>query len=121
MLEVSRMARRAHMSVCGGRARCTTCRVQIASAAGELPEPKELEATALRRIRAPNNVRLACQLRPQVDLTVQPLLHPSIVPAIYTHARQEFGEEQEVTILFVDVRGSTSLAETRLPYDAFFY
>jgi adenylate cyclase len=120
VLEVSRMARRAHMSVCGGRARCTTCRVQIASAAGELPEPKELEATALRRIRAPNNVRLACQLRPQVDLTVQPLLHPSIVPAIYTHARQEFGEEQEVTILFVDVRGSTSLAETRLPYDVVF-
>lgn len=120
VLEVSRMARRAHMSVCGGRARCTTCRVQIASAAGELPEPKELEATALRRIRAPNNVRLACQLRPEVDLTVQPLLHPSIVPAIYTHARQEFGEEQEVTILFVDVRGSTSLAETRLPYDVVF-
>ena len=120
VLEVSRMARRAHMSVCGGRARCTTCRVQIASTAGELPEPKELEATALRRIRAPNNVRLACQLRPEVDLTVQPLLHPSIVPAIYTHARQEFGEEQEVTILFVDVRGSTSLAETRLPYDVVF-
>src|SRR4030095_474111 len=121
VLEVSRMARRAHMSVCGGRARCTTCRVQIAKATGELPEANELEAAALRRIRAPNNVRLACQLRPQVDLTVQPLLHPSIVPAIYTHARQEFGEEQEVTILFVDVRGSTSLAETRLPYDAFFY
>ena len=120
VLEVSRMARRAHMSVCGGRARCTTCRVQIASAAGELPEPKELEATALRRIRAPNDVRLACQLRPEVDLTVQPLLHPSIVPAIYTHPRQEFGEEQEVTILFVDVRGSTSLAETRLPYDVVF-
>ncbi len=34
VLEVSRMAGRAHMSVCGGRARCTTCRVQIAGAAG---------------------------------------------------------------------------------------
>src|SRR4029077_14797463 len=36
LLERSRMARRAHMSVCGGRARCTTCRVQVAGAAGEL-------------------------------------------------------------------------------------
>ncbi|KAF5408457.1 MAG: Adenylate and Guanylate cyclase catalytic domain protein [Candidatus Udaeobacter sp.] len=120
VLEVSRMARRAHMSVCGGRARCTTCRVQIAGAAGELPESGELESNALRRIGAPTNVRLACQLRPEVDLTVQPLLHPSIVAATHTEAAQEFGEEREVTILFVDIRGSTSLAEARLPYDVIF-
>ena len=120
VLEVSRMARRAHMSVCGGRARCTTCRVQIAGAAGELSEPGELESNALRRIGAPSNVRLACQLRPEVDLTVQPLLHPSIVAATHTEAAQEFGEEREVTILFVDIRGSTSLAEARLPYDVIF-
>jgi adenylate cyclase len=119
VLEVSRMARRAHMSVCGGRARCTTCRVQILSAAGELPEANELEAAALRRIGAPANVRLACQLRPEVDLTVQPLLHPRIVAATQTEAGQ-FGEEREITILFVDIRGSTSLAEARLPYDVVF-
>jgi len=120
VLEVSRMARRAHMSVCGGRARCTTCRVKIVSAGGDLPEPNEREATALRRIGAPGNVRLACQLRPEVDIAVQPLLHPSIVVATYTRAREEFGEEREVTILFVDIRGSTSLAEGRLPYDVVF-
>jgi adenylate cyclase len=120
VLEVSRMTRRAHMSVCGGRARCTTCRVQIGSAAGELPKPNDLEAAALRRIGAPTNVRLACQLRPEVDLTVQPLLHPSIVAATYIETRQDFGDEREVTILFVDIRGSTSLAEARLPYDVVF-
>ena len=120
VLEVSRMVRRAHMSVCGGRARCTTCRVLIAGSAGELPDPGELEAAALRRIRAPSDVRLACQLRPEVDVTVQPLLHPSLVPATHHAVGQEFGEEQEVTILFVDIRGSTSLAETRLPYDVVF-
>jgi adenylate cyclase len=120
VLEVSRMARRAHMSVCGGRARCTTCRVLIAGAAGELPEPGELEAAALRRIGAPSDVRLACQLRPAVDVTVQPLLHPSLVTTTHHAVGREFGEEREVTILFVDVRGSTSLAETRLPYDVVF-
>jgi adenylate cyclase len=121
VLEVSRMARRAHMSVCGGRARCTTCRIRIVSTSGELPAPKELEANALRRIGAPAEVRLACQLRPEVDLTVQPLLQPSVIAAT-THTRvgQEFGHEQEVTILFIDIRGSTSLAETRLPYDVIF-
>ena len=121
VLEVSRMARRAHMSVCGGRARCTTCRVQVVSAAGELPAPAELEASALRRIDAPPDVRLACQLRPEVDLMVQPLLHPSIITGTTrTQDGQEFGDEREVTILFVDIRGSTSLAETRLPYDVVF-
>jgi len=94
--------------------------VQIAGAAGELPEPGELESNALQRIGAPTNVRLACQLRPEVDLTVEPLLHPSIVAAAYAEAGQEFGEEREVTILFVDIRGSTSLAEMRLPYDVVF-
>ena len=120
VLEVSRMALRAHMSVCGGRARCTTCRVQIVSAVGELPPPNELEAAALQRINAPKNVRLACQLRPQVDLAVQPLLHPNIVSPADTLVDEEFGEEREVTILFVDIRGSSSLAEARLPYDVVF-
>src|SRR5215469_481572 len=120
VLEVSRMAQRVHMSVCGGRARCTTCRVQITSRAGELPEPNDLEAAALRRIGAPSEVRLACQLRPEVDLAVQPLLHPGIVSAVHIGATEEFGEEREITILFADIRGSTSLAETRLPYDVVF-
>ena len=120
VLEVSRMVRRPHMSVCGGRARCTTCRVRITDAAGELPEPQEIEGNALQRIGAPTGVRLACQLRPEVDVAVQPLLHPSLTISKRVASGREFGEEREVTILFTDIRGSTSLAETRLPYDVIF-
>jgi len=120
VLEVSRMARRPHMSVCGGRARCTTCRVRIIDAAGELPQPQEIEGNALQRIGAPAGVRLACQLRPEVDVAVQPLLHASLTTSKRVAGGREFGEEREVTILFTDIRGSTSLAETRLPYDVIF-
>jgi adenylate cyclase len=120
VLEVSRMMRRPHMSVCGGRGRCTTCRVRIDSAEGELPEPETIEAQALERIGAPAGVRLACQLRPAVNLAVQPLLHPSLVTPKHLAAAKEFGEEREITILFVDVRDSTQMAETRLPYDVVF-
>src|SRR5436190_22634554 len=88
--------------------------------AGELPDPAELEAAALRRIGAPNDVRLACQLRPDVDVAVQPLLHPTLVTTTHHAAGEDFGEEREVTILFVDISGSTSLAETRLTYDVVF-
>jgi len=65
-------------------------------------------------------VRLACQLRPAVNVAARPLLHPSLVTSRPLRSAQEFGEEREVTILFVDIRGSTSLAERRLPYDVVF-
>jgi adenylate cyclase len=70
VLEVSRRARRPHVSVCGGRARCTTCRVRIDKSADELPPPNALETTALARIHAPADVRLACQLRPRNDVSI---------------------------------------------------
>ena len=122
VLEVSRMAGRPHISVCGGRARCTTCRIRIEHTADELPPPNELEARALARLDAPVGLRLACQLRPTADVSVQPLLHPGL--ALSSHMRsphgKDFGEERHVTILFIDLRGSTRLAEARMPYDVVF-
>ena len=120
VLEVSRRARRPHVSVCGGRARCTTCRVRIDKSAGELPPPNALETTALARIHAPADVRLACQLRPRNDVSIYPLLHPHLSIPSSTRRGREFGEERRVTILFIDLRGSTRLAEARLPYDVVF-
>ena len=112
ILEVSRMARLPHISVCGGRARCTTCRVRVDQTEEELPPPNALEAEALSRIGAPEGFRLACQLRPNASLSVFPLLHPRL--ATSTNARavrgKEFGEERQLTILFIDLRGSTKLA-----------
>ncbi len=122
ILEVSRMARQPHIAVCGGRARCTTCRVRVERTDGELPPPNALEAAALARIGAPAGLRLACQLRPTAGLAIAPLLHPRL--AVSTNARaargKEFGEERHLTILFVDLRGSTRLAEARMPYDVVF-
>src|SRR6266511_2851389 len=57
-----------HASVCGGRARCTTCRVMVTRGLDALPAPAGLEAKALARIEAPAGLRLACQIRPTADL-----------------------------------------------------
>ncbi|MEA3194989.1 MAG: adenylate cyclase, partial [Betaproteobacteria bacterium] len=70
-----------HASVCGGRARCTTCRVRIGEGFSRLSAPSALEAQALARIDAPPNVRLACQTRPRGDVAVAPLLPPGADPA----------------------------------------
>jgi adenylate cyclase len=45
---------------------------------GGLPEPSAAEARVLARVGAPANVRLACQLRPQQDIRVTPLIPPSV-------------------------------------------
>ncbi|MHA1600823.1 MAG: adenylate/guanylate cyclase domain-containing protein [Alphaproteobacteria bacterium] len=121
ILEASRGAGIPHASVCGGRGRCSTCRVRIGAGSGNLPPPSEAEAAVLHRISAAPTVRLACQTRPTGDVEVTPLL-PATVPPLHTLARiaHRQGEEREVAILFADLRGFTALAEHKLPYDVVF-
>ena len=57
-----------HASVCGGRARCTTCRVLVTKGLERLPEPAGPEAKALARIGATPGMRLACQICPTTDI-----------------------------------------------------
>lgn len=109
-----------HASVCGGRARCTTCRVQVSAGRDLLPPPGELEAKALARIGAVNGLRLACQVRPTADLSITPLLGADAQAADgFTRAGME-GSERLITIMFIDLRGSTTLGEAKLPYDVLF-
>jgi adenylate cyclase len=123
VLEASRWAGIPHASVCGGRGRCSTCRVRVASG-GEGPGvPAPMERQTLVRINAPPDVRLACLFRPTVDLSVDLLVHP--VPQPHAGADRfgaaiEGGQELEIAALFVDLRESTRLATDRLPYDACF-
>jgi len=110
-----------HASVCGGRARCTTCRVRVGDGLAHLPPPGRMEAQALARIEAPANVRLACQCRPTRDVAVTPLLPPNAGPSSALQPRSGAqGRERSIVAMFVDLRDSTSLAEGRLPYDVVF-
>jgi adenylate cyclase len=120
ILDASRLAGIPHASVCGGRGRCSTCRVRIAGGLQDLPEPSEAERRVLARVGAAPDVRLACQTRPSRDVAVEPLLAPSVAPveAFATDVRQ--GREQELAVLFADLRGFTRMAENKLPYDVVF-
>ncbi len=117
VLEVLRAARVPHASICGGRARCTTCRINIDQGQEFLSEPLPLEASALKRINAGSTVRLACQLRPEADTWITPLLPPRVGSEDYQGGGGISGNEQEVVAMFVDLRGFSSFAESRLPYD----
>jgi adenylate cyclase len=118
VLEASRLAGIPHASVCGGRGRCSTCRVRIERGIDKLPAPTAGEARVLRRVGAPPNVRLACQTRPSSDVAVVPLITATTTATdALDAAAGETGREQEVAVLFADLRGFTSVAERKLPYD----
>ena len=124
VLEISRMNGIPHAAVCGGRACCSTCRTRILDGLDGQPEAGTQERAVLERIGADPGVRLACQLRPTADLTVQPLLPARETPgaAIAADGQDAYhwGVEQPVAVLFVDLRGFTSLSERRLTYDVVF-
>ena len=121
VLEASRLAGIPHAHVCGGRGRCSTCRVRVRGEIGSLDPPADAEQRVLRRIGATANVRLACQLRPKGTVDVTPLL-PPFAYAMDGRRRVDFaqGSEREIAILFADIRGFTALSEGRLPYDVVF-
>ena len=109
-----------HASVCGGRARCTTCRVLVTKGLEQLPQPSGLEAKALARIGATSGMRLACQISPTADIAVLPLMPADAGAADGSIRGGLEGRERSITILFTDLRASTGLAEGKLPYDVLF-
>ncbi|MBI3699949.1 MAG: adenylate/guanylate cyclase domain-containing protein [Afipia sp.] len=123
LLETSLRFNIPHASVCGGRARCSTCRVRVVSDNATLPLPSGREAFVLARVGASGNssIRLACQLKPHADVAVIPVL-PADIGADFVRNRNRvnIGEERYVVSMFVDMRGSTKLAELRLPFDTVF-
>lgn len=120
ILEVMRLHSIPHASLCGGRGRCTTCRVRVGSGAEQLHKPSKLELFALNRIGAAPNVRLACQTRPLHPLQISPLVPADLGIENSLRKGGVSGEEREVVAMFVDLRGSSSISERHLPYDVLF-
>ena len=112
VLEASRSQGIAHLALCGGRARCSTCRVRVQGPANHVPAPGKDERSTLARVQAPHGVRLACQLRPVGDLQITPLFQPgqAALPG-------RLGHERPVAILFVDLRRWSGMSERQWPHD----
>jgi adenylate cyclase len=121
VLEASLRHQVPHASVCGGRARCSTCRIRVIGDCTSLPEPSNRESFVLNRVGSDSDpaIRLACQLRPESDLSFFQIFTPQTV-ATRHGAPSHIGEERYLVSMFVDMRGSTRLAESRLPFDTVF-
>ncbi|MEJ8476844.1 adenylate/guanylate cyclase domain-containing protein [Roseibium algae] len=119
LLEISRASNIPLAAVCGGRARCSTCRVKVVAGLETLDPPSSAEEAVLKRIGADEEMRLACQIRPQSNLSVRPLVPVrSDAPGPSSqHDAYYWGVEQPVAVMFIDMRNFTGLTEQNLPFD----
>ena len=113
VLEASRSHHIPHLSMCGGRARCSTCRVRIVAGGEHCPLPEQNELDTLNRIHAAEGTRLACQLRPQGSVSVIPLL---MATNLRPSEPANEAVEREIAVMLVGIRW-TATPRRLLPQD----
>ncbi len=121
ILEASLGAGIPHTHVCGGRARCSTCRVLVTDGL-EHCLPRNDNEERLARIKGFSpEIRLACQSTVSGDVRLRRLVldDDDIQVAIHEGRTDagDAGREEEVSILFCDIRSFTAFSERALPYD----
>jgi adenylate cyclase len=117
-----------HTHVCGGNARCSTCRVLILDGQ-EFCAPRTPEEQVLAdQLGLEPCVRLACQttIGQTGKITLRRLsLDAEDVAVFFDQVSKKvapsmLGQEKHVAILFADIRGFTSFSEAVLPYDVIY-
>jgi adenylate cyclase len=117
LLEISRSQGIPHTALCGGRGRCTTCRVVIEEGRTNLPPASPAEQHSLDAVGAGPGTRLACQVSPTGPLTIHRVFRPD---GRQRRAHASQGSERRMAILFLDIRGFTARTTGQLPYDVVF-
>ncbi len=74
LLEAALRSGVAFAHACGGRAKCSTCRIWVIEGLETCPERTALETAMAERLGLADEVRLACQLRPEGTLRIRRLV-----------------------------------------------
>jgi adenylate cyclase len=115
-----------HAYACGGRARCSICRISVGEGLEFCSPRSKSERMVAERLNFSPEIRLACQTKITGDVNVQRLVVDDadieFTRGIAAGPRPaSIGEEKKLAILFADVRGFTALSERMSPYDVVYF
>jgi len=122
LLEVSLRHDIPHTSVCGGIARCSTCRVMIVEGLENCAPRNSREQLLAERLHLSPQIRLACQTTITGDVSLRRLVLDAEDIELTSQLRPDktpisAGIEKKIAILFADIRHFTPFAESLPPYD----
>ena len=122
ILEAMLAANINHIHVCGGVARCTTCRVYIMDGLSNCLPRTEQERDMAEKFGFPDNIRLACQTRIRGNITIRrPVVDDLDIKIVLKQFGDtpgtRLGHEKDLAILFTDIVNYTEFAEAFPAYD----
>jgi adenylate cyclase len=108
--------------LCGGRAKCSTCRVFVFEGLENASARTEAEAAMAQKLDFPDRVRLACQTTLTDSVRLRRLVldkTDEILASQLGSARLAgpAGREAQIAVLFVDVVGYTRMSEALPAFD----
>ena len=124
LLEAALRSGVAFAHACGGRAKCSTCRIWVLDGLDACPERTALESSMADRLDLADEVRLACQLKPEGTLRIRRLVLDETDLMMCSQLDRAVaarpGHAKNVTIFFSDIVDFTSLAERLSAYDVMY-
>jgi adenylate cyclase len=108
--------------LCGGRARCSTCRVRVIDGLDVLSDRTEQEAAMAAKLDFPDEIRLACQTEANGSVRFWRLVLDRVDVEMASqlgegHYVGPVGREVEAAVMFTDVAGFTTISESLPAYD----
>ena len=122
VLEAMLKANINHTHVCGGNARCSTCRIYIMDGLSNCLPRNEKEKRLAENLGFPQSIRLACQTKITGNISIRRAVVDGLDKAIILKqlgdaAGTRLGQEKDLAILFTDIVNYTKFAEALPAYD----
>lgn len=113
-----------HFHACGGKGKCSTCRILILEGLENLSAINKKEAFLRSKIPFPLKVRLACQsFIEKGEVKIERILKDELDFSLFLEndeleiKNQQLGVEKELVLFFLDIKNFTPFVETYLPFD----
>lgn len=129
LLDASLNAGIPHFHACGGKAKCSTCRVLVLEGGQNLNRPNARETKLKSKIGLPETVRLACQTQVTGHVKVERMLRDQAdFSDVITLIQKDplkirlkpLGQEKHLVLFFLDIRNFTCFVETHPPFDVIY-